>query len=215
MAPSTLGAFVSLIRRHIGHHFPELQKMGVHSAALGSSDACSHTKEGDNLKQVKVSACRPSRVKHWPLSFLAHDRGAVCSSVSGRVSPPSPLGAVQNLRVEGSTSLTNHQRRLVALIHSFAPICAFSSSDGLLAPSFSGSCANSIREERASLSDNVSRGRNYMWFMNVRPIIGNFDPCPVSFVYSAFGLGHRLCLVQQRTRRPSCHARLVLARRFS
>ena len=44
MVPPTLGALVSLIRHHIGHHFPELRKMVFHSTALGSIDACSHTR---------------------------------------------------------------------------------------------------------------------------------------------------------------------------
>lgn len=121
MAPSTLGPFVSLIRRHIGHRFPELRKM----VSLGRSRLFSFLlayQERNTLKQGKVSAWHPSRVTDWPLSSLARDRCAVCSRVSGRVSlsPPLPSGLCKTS--EWRKHLTDHQRRLVALIHLFALI---------------------------------------------------------------------------------------------
>jgi len=54
-----------------------------------------------------------------------------------------------------------------------------------------------------------------MWLMNVEPLIGNFDPWAVCFAYGAFRPEHSLCLVELRTRRPSCHARLALVRCFN
>jgi hypothetical protein len=54
-----------------------------------------------------------------------------------------------------------------------------------------------------------------MWLMNAEPLIGNFDPWAFCFAYGAFRLEHSLCLVEQRTHRPSCHARRTLVRRFN
>ncbi|KAH9043579.1 hypothetical protein EDB84DRAFT_864500 [Lactarius hengduanensis] len=71
------------------------------------------------------------------------------------------------------------------------------------------------RSSASRLNDGASRRWAGRTLISTESLIGNFDPWVLSRLHTAFWLEHCPCLVQQRTRRPSCLARLVLVRRFN